>query len=588
MTSRGAVQAALPFLGWRDRIDRASTRIDLTAGFTGALIVLPQGVAFATIAGLPPEYGLYAAMVPTIVAALFGSSWHLVSGPTTAISITVFAAVAPLAEPGTDHYIGLVLTLTLLTGLFQLLMGLARMGSLVNFISHTVVIGFTAGAAVLIATSQLKHFLGLDLERGLEFHATIYQVVANAEAIDPLVATVGGATLLTGIVLRRVLPKLYMILAMVVGSLVAVGIDRFTAMDSSRIETVGALTATLPPVTVPQFSIEAIGQLVFPALIITVLGLTEAVSISRAIALKSGQRIDGNQEFVGQGLSNLVGSFFSAYASSGSFNRSGVNYAAGARTPLAAVYASVFLLVILMAVSPLAAYLPTAAMAGILFLVAFGLIDFAHIRSILRTSKQESAVLLVTIIGTLIDLEKGIFLGIILSLVLYLYRTSRPEIVPVVPDPDPSSYYFEPAEGKPECPQYKMLRIQGSIFFGAVDHVQQELQRIDEEAPQQKHLMLAATNMNFVDVAGAELLVQESRRRRDLGGDLYFYRLQPSVRSLLVQGDYLTHIDEENIFPTKSHPVDDVYPKLDSEICRTCTARIFPQCHVALPNGEPR
>ena len=576
----------LPFLRWRSRVDRSSTRFDLVAGLTGALIVLPQGVAFATIAGLPPEYGLYAAMVPAVVAALFGSSWHLVTGPTTAISIAVFASVSPLAEPGSQEYVGLVLTLTFLTGLFQLAMGLARLGVLVNFISHTVVIGFTAGAAILIATSQLKSFLGLDLERGLPVHEVLFQSATHLGDLQPAVATVGVVTLVAGVALRRVLPKLHMIVALVIGSLTALALQRYAG--AADIPTVGALSATLPPLSLPDFSLDALGKVVFPALIVTLLGLTEAVSISRAIAAKTEQRIDGNQEFIGQGLANLVGSFFSSFASSGSFNRSGVNHAAGARTPLASVYASGFLILILTAVSSLVAYLPTAAMAGLLFLVAYGLIDFAQIRATLRTSRPESAVLVVTLAGTLIDLEKGIFLGIILSLMLYLSRTSRPEMAPVVPDPDPASYYYVPAEGRPECPQYKMLRIHGSLFFGAVNHVQGELHAIDEADPRQRHVMLAARGMNFVDIAGAELLAQEARRRRKLGGGLYLYRVQPAVQELLEHGPYLDEVGAENIFPTKSHPIDAVYPQLDAEICRGCTARIFPQCHVVLPNGEPR
>ena len=580
------LEQVLPFLRWRGRVDRNSTRLDLIAGLTGALIVLPQGVAFATIAGLPPEYGLYAAMAPAVIAALWGSSWHLVTGPTTAISIAVFASIAPLAEPGSEKYIGLVLTLTFLTGLFQLLMGLARAGALVNFISHTVVIGFTAGAAVLIAISQVKHFLGLDLERGLAFHEVVYQSATRLDEVNLAVLTVGTVTLVSGIVLRRLVPKLHMILALVIGSLTALALERYAS--ATEIATVGALSATVPPFSVPTLSLSAFEQVLFPALIVTMLGLTEAVSISRAIAVKSEQRIDGNQEFIGQGLANLVGSFFSSYASSGSFNRSGVNYAAGARTPMAAIYASAFLLGLLMVVASLVAYLPTAAMAGLLFLVAYGLIDFHHIKAILTTTRSESAVLLVTLVGTLIELEKGIFVGILLSLMLYLARTSRPEMLAVVPDPDPNSYYFVPADEKPECPQYKMLRIHGSLFFGAVNHVQGVLQALDERDPRKKHVLLAARGMNFIDIAGAELLAQEARRRQKLGGGLYLYRTQPAVRELLERGHHLEEIGEENLFETKTHPIDSIYPTLDSEICRSCTARIFSQCHVALPNGEPR
>lgn len=517
-TRHAALSAVFPFLRW-PAMTKETAKADLAAGLTGALIVLPQGVAFATIAGLPPEFGLYAAMVPAIVAALLGSSWHLVTGPTTAISIAVFASVSPLAEPGTATYISLVLTLTFLTGLFQLLMGLARLGGLVNFISHTVVIGFTAGAAVLIALSQVNQFFGLEMERGLEVHEVLQQVVLQVDRINPYVVAVGVSTLAADVLVRRVTPRLYMIVAMVLGGLVALMLNRYGGGEGTTgIETVGALSASLPPLSLPDFSPNALGRLVFPALIVTMLALTEAVSISRAIAVKSGQHIDPNPEFVGQGLSNLFGSFFSSYASSGSFNRSGVNYAVGARTPLAAILAPLFLVILLLVGAPLAAYLPTAAMAAVLFLLAYGLIDFTHIRSIFRTSRQETVVMLVTFFGTLIDLEKGIFVGIILSLALYLYRISRPGMVSVVPDPEPGSYYFVPAEGRPECPQYKMIRIHGSIFFGAVSHVQSALKKIDERNPDQKHVLLISRGMNFVDVAGAEILAQEAARRRRIGG----------------------------------------------------------------------
>jgi len=570
-------------------VDRSTTRADLMAGLTGAMIVLPQGVAFATIAGMPPEYGLYAAMLPAIIAALFGSSWHLVSGPTTAISIAVFAAISPLAEPGSPQFISMVLTLTFLTGLFQLILGMARMGVLVNFISHTVVIGFTAGAAMLIAFSQVKNFFGLDIARGAPFYVVIEQLFEQFGKINPYVTFVGFITLVSGIGSRRLFPKTpYMIVAMVVGSVAAYLINLEVGAETTLIKTVGALPTNLPPFVIPDFSYATIHKVLFPALIVTMLALTEAVSISRAIAVKSEQRIDGNQEFIGQGLSNLVGSFFSSYASCGSFNRSGVNYSAGAQTPLATVYASVFLLLILLLVAPLASYLPTAAMAGILFLVAWGLIDFHHIFAIVRTSRAETVTLFVTLIGTLIDLEKGIFFGILLSLSLYLYRVSRPTIEPSVPAKEEGAYHFIDAHGHPECPQFRIVRINGSIFFGAVDYVRSGLMQIDENNPRQKTVMIVASGIGFVDVAGAEMLAQEARRRRKMGGGLYFYRCKDSVYRFLRKADKLDDIGAGGFFPAMSNWIKPVYSTLDPEICRNCTARIFSECHKKLPDGEPR
>lgn len=579
-----------PFLRWWPMVNAQTTRADLVAGLSGAIIVLPQGVAFATIAGLPPEYGLYAAMVPAIIGALFGSSWHLVSGPTTAISIVIFASVSPLAEPGSAQFISLVLTLTFLTGVFQLIMGLARMGVLVNFISHTVVIGFTAGAAVLIAASQIKNFFGIDIPRGSHFYEIIRQFVLQIGDINPYVTSIAAATLVTGILVKKFFPKIpYMIAAMLVGSLFALVLNRLFGNDVTHIRTVGALPAHLPPFSVPDLSLATIKKMSSSALAITMLALTEAVSIARSVAVRSEQRIDGNQEFIGQGLSNIFGSFFSGYASSGSFNRSGLNYAAGAQTPLAAVFSALFLAATLLLVAPLAAYLPIPAMAAILFLVAWGLIDFHHIHSISHASRSETIVLFTTLLSTLfVELEFAIYVGVMLSLMLYLARTSQPAVVPVVPAGEEGSYHFEDAKGRVECPQFRMVRINGSIFFGAVDHVQSRLQQIDEINPQQKSVLIVGSGINFVDVAGAEMLAQEAKRRRKMGGGLYFYRLKDSVYKFLKQGQYLKDIGEGAFFPAKSNVTMAIFNTLDPEICRNCQARIFDECKTALPGGEPR
>lgn len=583
----------LPFLRWWPNVTQQTFKSDAIAALTGAMIVLPQAVAFATIAGLPPEYGLYAAMVPAIVGALWGSSWHLVSGPTTAISIVVFASISPLAEPGSPQFIGLVLTLTLLTGLIQLAMGLARLGALVNFISHTVIIGFTAGAAILIATSQIKNFFGIDIPRGAHFHEVLFHFGTHVVDTQPWVLAVGAITLLAGILAKRYLVKLpYMIVAMVAGSVAAAIMNYELGAEVTGIETVGALVASFPPLSMPDFSLTAIKQTLFPAMIIAILALTEAVAIARSVATKSDQRIDSNQEFVGQGLSNVVGSFFSGYASSGSFNRSGVNYASGAKTPLAAAMSAVFLLLIVLLVAPLAAYLPVPAMAAILFIVAWSLIDFHHIAEILKRHKRERIILAITFIGTLVDLEKGIFLGILASLMFYLYRTSQPSIRELVPSfidrYDPQRKLVPVDSDAPACPQMAILRVEGSIFFGAVEHVQQHLRNVDESDPGKKHLMLAARAIGFIDLAGAEMLAKEAVRRRKMGGGLYIVGVQPDLCEMLKRSGQVDTVGEDQIFRNKGEAIKSIYARLDSEICRTCTARVFHECHRALPNGEVR
>jgi len=569
-----------PFLVWWPKLDKATVRNDFTAGLTGAVVVLPQGVAFATIAGMPPEYGLYAGMVPAIIAALFGSSWHLVSGPTTAASIVLFSSLSALAEPGTVDYVSLALTLTFMVGIIELGLGLARMGALVNFISHSVIVGFTAGAAILIASKQLKNFFGVTIERGGHLNDVLVQFWHQIPDINGYVTLVAAVTLFSGIIIKRFWPKLpYLIIAMVLGSLIGVWLNQRFGVDVTGITSVGALPQSLPPLSSPDFSLGTIKDLATPALAVTLLALTEAVSIGRSLGARSGQRINGNQEFLGQGLSNLAGSFFSGYVSTGSFNRSGLNYQAGARTPLAAMFAGLLLMIIVLLVAPLAVYLPNAAMAGILFLVAWGLIDFHEISHILKASKRETGIMGVTFFGALfLELELAIFAGVMLSLVLYLMRVSKPRIITRVPDPNLPKRKFNTAEWLQQCPQLHILRIDGSIFFGSVSHVQEAFAELEETHPKQKFLAIVAQGINFVDIAGGAALVAEARKRRARGGDLYLIKVKKGLWESLESCGCLDAIGPNNVFQSKDAALTGIFQKLDKEICRHCDKRIFREC----------
>ncbi|NIR60911.1 MAG: SulP family inorganic anion transporter [Gammaproteobacteria bacterium] len=579
-TATRRLHELLPFLKWGPRLDRATLRADLLAGLTGAIVVLPQGVAFAHIAGLPVEYGLYAAMVPPIVAALFGSSWHLVSGPTTAVSLVLVSALGPMAEPESARYVTLALTLTFMVGVMQLALGAVRMGVLVNFVSHSVIVGFTAGAGVLIATKQLGNFLGLEVPRG-EFYENVLWVAGHLGQANPYALAVAGGTLLVGVLVRWGLPRIpYMIVAMLAGGVIAVALDAVLGAGTTRIAMVGALPSGLPPLSAPDLSPKTLADLAPIALAATLFALTEAVTIARSIGLRSGQHIDGNQEFIGQGLSNIAGSLFSGYVASGSFNRSGVNYEAGARTPFSAIIAGLALMLIVTQLAPLGRYLPYGAMAGVLVLVAWGLIDRARIREILHVSRSEAAVLGITFFSTLfLELQYAIFIGVLSSLVVYLSRTSRPRMYSRVPNPDdPRRKFTTAVPGAPECPQLQMLRIDGSLFFGAVAHVRETLRELEQQRPGQRHLLILAQGVNFIDMEGAELLAEEARRRRARGGDLYLYRVKEGARATLYDGGYIEILGEDHIFQSKTEAVARIFERLDPARCRRCTARIFGEC----------
>ena len=569
-----------PFMNWLPGLGRRDIKADMIAAFTGAIVVLPQGVAFATIAGMPPQYGLYAGMVPAIIAALFGSSRHLVSGPTTAASIVLFSALSVHAIPGSMDYVTLALTLTFMVGVLELVLGLARLGALVNFISHSVVVGFTAGAAILIAIKQLKYFFGIDMSSSGHFNDIILQFIEHIDEINFYVTVVATVTLLSGIAIKRWLPAFpYMIGAMLVGSLVSVGLNFWLGAEITGIAVVGALPASLPPLSAPDLSLTNIKHLAPSALAVTLFALTEAVSIGRALGARGGYRIDGNQEFIGQGLSNIAGAFFSGYVATGSFNRSAVNYSSGARTPLAAVFAGLFLMVIVLLVAPWAAYLPKAAMAGILFLVAWSLIDFKEMAHIIKASRRETAVLAVTFFGALfLELEFSIFAGVLLSLVLYLERVARPRIVSRVPDPRLPGRAFTTDDALPECPQLKILRIDGSLFFGSVAHVQTVFDRLRASAPGQKHLALLADGINFVDLQGGEALVSEAGTRKTAGGAVYLINTKSGLWESLERCGCLDAIGERNVFQSKAAAVHAIFQKLDKRECARCDKRIFSEC----------
>jgi sulfate permease, SulP family len=580
-----------PMLRWKNRVTAETIRADLISGLTVAIVVVPQAVAFASIAGMPPQYGLYAGMIPPIIAALFGSSWHLMSGPTTAASIVLLSSLSAFAEPMTPQYVQLALTLTFMVGVIELVLGLARMGTLVNFISHSVVVGFTTGAAILIASKQLKNFFGVPIPREGNLFVTLEHFWHQLPNTNGYILAIALLTLVSGLAVKRLFPKVpFLIVALLSGTALGVLLNLGLGNAATGITTVGALPQTLPPLSMPDFSLETIRNLAPAALAMTLFALTEAVSIGRAIGIRSGQLVDGSQEFIGQGLSNIAGSFFSAYVATGSFNRTSLNYQAGAKTPISAMTAGFLEIFIVLAIAPLVAYLPTAAMAGILFIVAWGLIDIPAIKHIFSSTNSERAIFTVTFLAALfLDLEFAILAGILLSLMLYLMRASRPRILTRVPDPKlPNRKFTSELGALRECPQLHIMRIDGSLFFGSVAFIREKFARLEQQHPEQKHLAIVAQGISFVDIAGADVLANEAVRRRAEGGGLYLINAKSGLRESLTECHAIEKIGAGNIFPGKSTALRAIFEKMDHSVCRDCRARIFLECATVPLAGETR
>jgi SulP family sulfate permease len=413
----------LPFLQWLPEYKKPGViRADVLAGLTGAIVVLPQGIAFALLAGMPPHYGLYAAMVPCLIAALFGSSRLMVTGPANAISLTTMALIAPLALPESPQYVVFVLTLSFLVGVIQLTLGFSGIGKWVEKVPHSVIVGFTAGAAVLIINSQVGTLLGMNIPRGTDVIDTLKAASSFAISGDMQWQSIALVLITLGIIrlwspLNKYVPS--MLIAVIIGAIAAILIElAFTGMNPFK--RVSSIPGAFPPISFPDLSLPTLQKLFAATLIMTLLASTEAMAIARAIALKSKDTFNANQEFIGQGLANVAGSFFSAYPSSGSFNRSGVNLAAGAKTPLSAICAAFFLIIILAFVSPLAKHIPYVVIASLLLLVAWKLIDVEQIRHEIKAGISAWIPMLITAIGTVtIALEWAILLGIFSSVLMH-------------------------------------------------------------------------------------------------------------------------------------------------------------------------
>ena len=565
------------FGDWTQSVTPTTLRADALAGLLGAVLVLPQGIAFATLAGLPPQYGLFTAVIPCIIAALFGSSWHVMSGPTNANSLALFAMLSPLALAFTPAYIQLALAVTLMVGVMQFLIGVLRLGSLANFISPAALFGFTSGAAVLIAVYALPDFLGLLPAKERSAFAVLTHVANQLGQLDKAALLMGLTTVLVALGVRFFRPGWpFMLIGLTAATFIAVA-------AGLAVRTIGQITTPWPEFVLPQISWASVSELLGLAFALTIVALGQAISIAKAVAAKSGQRIDANREFRGQGLSNIVGGFFSCYVSCGSMNRSMPNLQAGARTPLAAVFAAVLVLALVAVSSTLLAKIPMAALAGLLLLVSVFLFDAPRWCELFALSRSEFAVALATLIATLtIRLEMAILLGTLLSLMTFLYRTSIPAMRTMGFDKPAADRQFVVLDNNqaalPECPQLKLLRMEGEVYFGATQHVADKLHALRHEANPQKHLLVMGKSMNFIDLAGAELWEQELTARRAMGGDLYFHRPRPEVIDMWQTTGFTSLLGPEHQFPDKRVAIATIFPKLNRQICSTCTARIFWEC----------
>ncbi len=554
---------------------RSNIRPDLMAGLTVAIVLLPQAIAYAMIAELPPQVGLFSAIIAAIIGALWGSSNHLHTGPTNAASLLVLTILLPIAEPGTPEFLAAAGIMAIMVGIFRLVLGMARMGLLVNFVSDSVIIGFTAGAGVLISANQLRHLLRLNIPSYPSLITTIQAITLNIQDTHLISLALGLIVILIIILLKNFIKKSP---APLIGMVVGGGLVAFFDLDQQGVSVIGELPRTLPPLSNFTWDWQLLSDLSVGVLAVGAIGLVEAMAIARSISSQSGQRLDSNQEFFGQGLANIVCGLFSGYTTSGSFTRSAVNYEAGGYTPMASVFSGIFVLVVMVALGPLGTYVPRTALAGVLLLTAYYMVDRKEIRRIWQGSREDAFIMVATFLATLfLQLQFAVLIGIITSLAIYILRTSVPKVIPVLPAKNFRHFTYQP--DKAPCPQLAIFDIMGDLYFGAVHHVEEILRQYLLENPSQRFLLLRMISVHQCDISGIHALESIVEFMREKGGDVYFMRVQPPVLELMKSTGFYEYLKPNHCLSYDQTITHIYHHVLDPAICiYECEARVFMEC----------
>ena len=542
----GFLARMMPFTEWMSVLDGKTVRNDIWAGIAAGILILPQAIALATMAGLPPEVGLYTSIFPVLVCALFGSSWHVLSGPNTSISVMVAMVVSAYAGIGTPDWITYTLTLTFIAGVIQLLFGFFKLGVVFNYFSHTVMVAIVTGVGIIIIIQQLGNFLGLTVNPGEPVEDTLYTMLFRLPLANGWATALGVITVATGLLVKHYAPKMpALIIAVIAGMLGGWLLEFLFGSEVTRFDKLGYLSLEALPLSAPDFSptvfYEAAEGLIMGGFMIAFLGLMQSAVIARAMAVKSGQHIDIDQEVVGQGLSNVAGSFFTCYPSCGSFNRSASNIETGGKTPLVGIVSAICLAALVVFAAPVIAQMPLSVMAGILFLVGAGLIKIKDIKTLLAVRGENRFAFLLVLFATVYGgLEWAVMLGIAISVILYLRAVSKPE-VDILFENEAHQYMPEGVEDA------TVVQLSGSIFFGSTHSIERAFADIAQEDHRQKLLIIAGEHIDNMDEAGVAALLTEASKRKQSGGNMALWLRNHKLDSLFERTGLMQMIGKDNI-----------------------------------------
>jgi len=564
-----------PFLGWIHEIRNPDVlKADLIAGITVALVLIPQSMAYAQLAGLPEVYGLYISFLPVVIAALWGSSRQLQTGPVAVVSIMTATALATVvggtAQSNPElaaQYIPLAMFMAFLVGAFQLFLGVFRLGVVVNFLSHPVIVGFTNAAALVIGLSQLSKIFGVSMPGAPSDHflsVRIWGVVQQLGSTHMPTLLMGLGAFLLMWLMKRYVPKLPGVLVAVVITTILSIIIGFEKMGGS---VVGSIPEGLPGFAVPNFSADLIGQLLPSAMIIALVGFMEAISIAKAMAAKTKDRIDPNQELIGQGLGNIAGSFFQSYPASGSFSRSAVNLNAGAKTGFSSFVTAAIVVITLLFLTPLLYHLPKATLAAVIMMAVFGLINFHAIKHAWKANKHDGIASLVTFVATLgfaPHLDQGILLGAGLAIMFYLYRTMSPRVAVLGRHTDGTLRDLTVFPDLPKDPRVVAVRFDGSLYFANVAYFEDAILEAAATHSSARYILVVGDAINQLDASGEEVLRHLVERFQSSGVTLVFSGLKRQVLRVMHRTKLFDVIGRDNIFATEDMALESIYERIRS------------------------
>ena len=572
------INKIFPFLVWLKGYQVSFLRGDILAGLTVAIVLIPQSMAYALLAGLPPIYGLYAATLAPLIGAMWGSLRQLATGPIAIMSLLVLTTLSPIAEPGSTEFIELAVLLSLMVGIIYLAIGLVKMGEIMSFISHSAVKGFTAAAALIIIATQLPHFIGIQVARHEYIFPQLLEIVATLPQLHWPTLLIGcvAYALIDGI--KRIRPNFpSSIVALVVTTVAVVVLN----LDQHGVKIVGETPSGLPLPRLVRLDFEVISSLIGPAVVIAFVSFAETYSVGKAISTQTKQRLDVDQEFVGQGLANIIGSFFQAYPVSGSFSRTAINYAAGGKTGISSAVSSVAVVLALLFFTPLLTYIPKATLAALVINAVLMLFNPKEVFKLWKMNRDDGIVAItVFVISLLAKPDYALLLGVMMSLMFFLWKTMHPRIVRISKDTEYDIFANADLFELPSCPQILHLRSDNLIYFANADYtIENIIERLDNFETVPKFVLLDLQAMGFIDITGIEELRALLDETKSRNVRLAFMGVHRPVQEVFESSGFMEEIEADLFIKFRGDAITVLFERIDHTYCQnTCPHVIYFEC----------